>query len=324
MRFGAKYGYCDIHGHQVVDAVFSHAYEYRDDVAIAISTDGSPVLLDNHGVTMIELEGYKIRAYEFSYGLLPLSENLEHASVGYIDKTGKFVIEPQFAQAFSFNRQGATVKIGREDRTERRIDRNGNLTGEPFLSIGHFHPDGLFTGAMVAWEDQGKVVINGKGEQVSGQRFDMVWQEHEGLIPVIYEEGSVGWVDIYGEPMRRMRGFAIGNHFESRCVPVADSDEKWGLFHVEGQWVLEPEFEFVESVGPNRYAIGHRKDDSTPVLQLHDAYGHVFGNERFNAIDRFSSGVAMVWRDSNTARYEGEMEYNFINFDGEILLPQWS
>jgi hypothetical protein len=325
-RADELYGLADIHGQEVIPPQFAFANHSAEGLVVASSVDHDLIIIDLPTLKMRMCREWHADDFAFHQGLLGVRNRLaEFSPVGYVDRTGEFVIQPRFASASSFDRTGATVTINRDDIAERRIDRNGAVMGRSFLQILRFHPEGSYCGARVRWGDYGMVIIDGSGRQITERQFDAVWQEHEGLIPVVFESGWVGWVDVNGEDVHRLRADGVGYHFESGLIPVEEEDGPWGLMNAEGQWVVEPEFDVIQSVGQNRFMIGHRNDRDYISVRLADGEGNLLGDEVFGSIDRFSEGVAQVWRIKEYHDdTDDELEFNFINYDGQLLLPRWS
>src|SRR5690606_28734766 len=137
----------------------------------------------------------------------------------------------------------------------------------------------------------GMVLIDGQGHQISTEVYVEVWQEHEGLTPVKLGESKVGWLDTDGKLVQSTTAPAIGNHFESGLVPVQHSNEKWGLMNQRLEWGIEPQYDVIESVGENRFLSGGRDQMENTEVQLIDGCHNIFGNHRFEWIDRFFEGV---------------------------------
>ncbi|MFZ5832676.1 MAG: WG repeat-containing protein [Planctomycetota bacterium] len=294
-------------------------------MAVAATFDWELVIIDVSTLDIKELHGVAGGAYEFSHGLLPAHPRVqdEDGLEGYVDRTGAFVVEPQFADAYPFDRCGAIVKVGREDRTKRRINHRGEPIGERYLDIRVFHPEGLYSGANIAWGERGMIIIDGYGEHASNRAFDVVWQEHEGLIPVQFEWGLVGWVTPDGKDVYQLRADGVGSCFQNGLVPVEELDGKWGLMDVEGQWVVDPKFDIAEPSGPRRFALGHLDAQERPHVRLADSSGRFLGEHEFLAIGGFVEGIAQVWRARDGSE-EDAMESNFIDLNGRLLVTEWA
>lgn len=308
----------------VVPARFLYASRLKEGIALAHSIDAEneAVLLDASGSEVLRLQNFEAKAYEFSHGLLP-GKDLKHSDklVGYIDRSGEFVIPPQFQSAYSFDQHGAIAKLPGE-RTMTRIDFSGKPCGCNFADILVFHPAGDYCGASVNWMRRGAdVVIDGKGEIVSSRRFDNVNQEHEGLIPVEYRRGLVGWVNTAAEDVFQIEAAGIGTYFESGVVPLSMDGELWGLVNDRGEWVVEPEFHIATPAGPNRFMLGKFGGDRRPAVRLTDGSGNVIGDHEFVDVGEFIDGIASI--DRQKASDPEETETNYVNLAGDLVLPFW-
>ncbi|MCA9152036.1 MAG: WG repeat-containing protein [Planctomycetales bacterium] len=287
-----------------------------DGVALLINDD-SFAFYSVAAATISHFFPFTAEEWTFSHGRLPVSHTSDDL-YGYFDLGGHLCIPCKFPEASPFDAHGAIVRCAEDELNYRRIDRAGELTGQPYASLRRFHPQGCMTGGRLARGDRHMVLVDASGDVVGKHSYLEVWQEHENLIPVRFSETQIGWIDKQGTEVRRFHGSGIGNHFESGLVPVESDKGKWGLMNVDTEWVVAPTFDFVESVGPSRFLLGNEHNDRREV-RLADACGHWLGQSTFSWIDYFIDGYAMVFRDT-----EDEVsEYNFVSMSGELAAPAW-
>ncbi len=319
------YGFCNQEGRVVINEKYSYAVSMVERIALAIPPHADTVIfVDDTGSEFQTLQGFSTACYGFCHGLLPGKDvNRDSNLVGYVDPSGEFVISPRFISAYPFDKHGATVKLPGQ-RTKRRIDFDGKVISGEFNDIRVFHPNGNYCGASVGWM-QGKadVVIDGNGRIVSPRRFNVVRQEHEELIPVEYEAGIVGWINTASEDIFRINASGIGDYFESGLIPLSVNGDKWGLMNSRGDWVIEPEFDILITVGHNRFMLGNIIE-GIPVVRLVDGCGNVMGEHELANIFDFSDGFAMVDRVKAGAADPDETETNFVDVAGKLVMPFWS
>jgi hypothetical protein len=101
--------------------------------------------------------------------------------------------------------------------------------------------------------------------------------------------------------------FTEACHFSDGRAAVAIG-ERWGLIDTQGQWVIPPEFSFVNSVGAGRVMVRDTQDREG----LADKDGRILLQPTFGRIERFSEGLALV---------EKKNRYGFIDRDGKIVVP---
>jgi hypothetical protein len=182
------------------------------------------------------------------------------------------------------------------------------------------------TGARVEWRYPGEVVINQHAEQISDELYKLVWKENEGLIPVIFDELTVGWLNADGIELRRLAGDGIGHHFQGGLIPLKERDGKWAFIDLDENWVFEPEYDVVDFLAPSRLMLGHYRNnspDDSPVVYLADLTAARIGETSGSLILPFDEdGIACIWRPNDTSEFGAE-DKNYIDLDGNILLSKW-
>lgn len=320
-------GLCDVDGNVVVEPRFRDADKSQEGVVVAKTIEEDLVLLHADTLETITLEGWTDNTSYFSYGLLAVQEKTDSDSpVGFIDRQGKFVIKPQFHIARDFDQFGVTVEFERGSKCQQRINRKGEVVGSPFMQIGFFHQGGTHTGAEVQHGFTGHAVINHKAEQISDNLYLKVWSENEGLIPVDYDGETVGWLNSDGVELRRFSGYHIGSFFQNGLVPLQTFDDKWGLIDLEENWILEPDYDYIEFLSDSRLALGHYPDgdpEELPVVYLADMAGNRIGEATGDYIGQFEEdGIATIYRpNADLEIYVPEV--NYIDKDGKLLLNKW-
>lgn len=124
---------------------------------------------------------------------MPLFWVMENGKYGYIDKSGKVVIQPQYENTMGFNEGLAATKLGGK---YGYIDVKGKWTIKPQFDFTYMFSDGL---AMVeidkksAWIDKtGKIVIQPQAFEKTAMGFK------EGRLAV-KKDGKWGYIDKAGK-----------------------------------------------------------------------------------------------------------------------------
>jgi len=101
VRIGKIYGYIDNKGNVVISPRFREAGEFSEGLASVITTDGQRGYIDKAGVFEIRLASGS--GGQFNEGLATFSVEINgRTKMGYIDSTGKTIIEPKFDMADDF------------------------------------------------------------------------------------------------------------------------------------------------------------------------------------------------------------------------------
>jgi len=280
-----KYGYLNKGGNFVIQPQFEDAQKFSENLA-AVDIGNKCGFIDNKGKLVIEPKydaQYEVKSYFrlpnnepdenpaihfsiFSEGLAPVAVGDPSGLFGYIDKTGKFVIQPKFIAAHSFSQGLAAVRMGKK---WGYINKLGNVVINPqFQAAGDFsenlapvripgdvhfiHP---FTHTE-AYTDGSWGFIDKTGKVIIAPKFDGANAFSEGLACVRIidpKEGYVvGYINCKGEMVISPR-FGSGRSFSSGLAAVRVftkewgiiPNQKWGYIDKTGQIKIKPTFETV-------------------------------------------------------------------------------
>jgi hypothetical protein len=151
-------------------------------------------------------DGYVFRAGKFSEGLAAVRVGDESRSrYGYIDKTGKLVIDTQFDYVKDFSGGLAAIRIG-DEHTGRfgYIDRNGKVAINPQFGFAHNFSEGL-------------------AEVEVGNRYGYIDKSGTMVVPPLSE---------------------VGNPRFSEGLVSMMIGGRWGYFDKAGKVAINPQFDF--------------------------------------------------------------------------------
>ena len=101
--------------------------------------DGKTGYIDKTGKIVIEPK-FDFLSSIFSEGL---ADVMIDGKVGYINKSGKIIIEPKFDSGFAFRNNLAIIRLNKKFGF---IDKSGKIVIEPkFDNVGNFGEEGLAT-----------------------------------------------------------------------------------------------------------------------------------------------------------------------------------
>lgn len=143
---------------------YDFAYDFSEGLAY-VEKGGKRGFIDRTGDWVTELavatrdmwaSNSYIPATGFSEGLMPMQlTSNESANLGYVDRTGTWVIQPQFVGAYDFSEGLAAVAVGTTDAMKwGYIDKKGAWVIEPQFDYAYDFSDGL---AAVQVEDHGSI-----------------------------------------------------------------------------------------------------------------------------------------------------------------------
>ena len=179
----------------------------------------------------------------FGEGLLPVRDGEKW---GYVDKEGKFVIEPKFALAHTFRSNGlAIVATQGGNRFGSSgygvIDKTGSWVIEPkadYYSIELLNNGVYYVNSNVS----GDIIFDRSGFEIfSESKFNLAIRQNEEIVDK-YEYNS--WSDIeFGLDM------FVAN------ISYANGERACGYLNMDSEWVIEPKFTRCYGFGPNGLAM---------------------------------------------------------------------
>lgn len=136
-----KWGFIDKTGRVVIEPQFAFAHEFSDGLAAIgiLRPQGlDSGYIDQTGKIVVSLSQGSYGAGDFSEGLAPVGAG--GTKLGYIDKTGQFIIKPRFDKAYSFSDGIARVQ---DDGKYGYIDRSGELVADLMFDDAGDFSDGV-------------------------------------------------------------------------------------------------------------------------------------------------------------------------------------
>lgn len=271
---------------------------------------------------------------------------------GFIDKTGKIVVEPQFQGVYEFSDGLARIYTSGEFNTgyidetgkiviEPRFDIGGNFS-EGFVWVG-FDPQKTFSSVKV-----GNITLNSyssqsshsfnynigfidkSGKFITEPIYKLAGNFSEGLAFVKTKENKFGFIDKSGK-------FAIAPKFDwasefSEGLALVFVKGKYGFIDKMGKFVIKPQFTKAESFseglavvkigGAVREPSFGMQNITTTIADTDYAYVDKTGKIVF----KIKAGEAHSFSEG-LARYEpfGDYRHGFVDKTGKIVIqPQFS
>ncbi len=249
-----RWGYIDPSGKFVIEPKFARSDRFYEGFA-RVSFDPTvtefPGYIDKTGTLVIPTEGAEYLG-KFSDGLAPMKIK---GKFGYIDRNGKFVIQPKYDIADSFTEGLARVAIKKDQKYKWGfIDK----TGTPRIPL-QFDDAGNFSEGL-ACVGVGELFgfIDSNGNFAISPKFDFAGDFAEGLAPV--HNVKFGFVDKTGK-MIIPQQFDIAHGFSEGIAAVAqdpgNGSPLWGFIDKQGNFIIEPQFDDVGAEhGPGAFRNG--------------------------------------------------------------------
>ena len=176
VEVNGKYGFINKDGRMVIPPKYYWANSFTEGLA-TVEADDNFQIIDRNGTMVATLDKTFTDVQVFSCGLAAVEVNLK--KYGFIDPTGKMVIEPQFGFVTPFSDGLAIATIATDDEDEDEDDKKEKE--EPKFGI-----------------------IDTKGRFVMAPQFDEVESYSEGVMPV-KKDGRWRFVDNTGADVVLLR-----------------------------------------------------------------------------------------------------------------------
>lgn len=166
-----KYGFINKDGRLVIPPKYYWANSFTEGLA-TVQADDSYQIIDRDGAVVVTLDKAFTDVQVFSCGLAAVEVNSK--KYGFIDTTGKMVIEPMFGFVTPFSDGLAIATIAEDEDEDEEDERDKKVKEEPKIGI-----------------------IDTKGRFVMAPRYDEVENYSEGVMPV-KKDGRWRFVDNTG------------------------------------------------------------------------------------------------------------------------------
>ncbi|NDP22267.1 MAG: WG repeat-containing protein [Paludibacter sp.] len=225
-----KVGYISEDGKYIIPVKYKDGTPFQDGLAFVVSDGGYPTCIDKSGETIFQLKQAKL-AFWFSEGLAMFQTSDD--KFGFVDESGKVVVNPQFEYARPFNEGYAAVC---QNKKWGFIDMLGKIViNSQFDGVMDFH-----SGKAAFHNGKQCGFIDTKGSFVINPQFDYTMSFSEGMASV-YSGKQFGFISEDGK-------IKINPQFEDVLsfkggMALIKQGEKYGFINKEGKIEINPQFD---------------------------------------------------------------------------------
>lgn len=292
-----KYGFIGEDGKYVINPIYKDATSFSEGLACVVMENGKPQFISKENKILFTVDKAEI-CFGFSEGMARVKIK---GKWGYIDKSGKVIINPIYDDAKEFKDGLAAVAKIDEKKKEKQwgfIDKSGavKINFQFVEDKGKFwcKPDNFKEGLAFVSSDgkqwgyidkEGKYQINPQFEGCFGMPYGF-----KNGVSVVSQGNSFGYIDKTGKYIINPQYKDAKDFSANGLAAVKHSDDKWGFINKEGKYEVNPQFEeiargfygdvaFVKSF--DKYGIIDKKglyitNPQFDDVRLHDI-GRIFG-----------------------------------------------
>lgn len=246
VNYDGKVGFIDKSGSYVINPKYNQATIFHEGLAFVVSEGNYPVCIDKKGKTVFELRDAEFVCC-FQEGLAPycvISKDAKDTipvKWGFVDKTGKTAITPQYVNVRQFYEGLAACCQKKKDKTKWGfMDKEGKMVIEPQFDTVMDFSDGL---AAIQLGDKWGF-IDKEGHYAITPQYQFVTSFHNGKAS-FFKDRKWGILDKKGKVTVNPQFRHVGHFLYGENLAPVCQGYKWGFIDGNGQYVIESKFEEV-------------------------------------------------------------------------------
>lgn len=235
----ARYGYVKEDGTVLAEPVYVEATQFNEGLAWVVEKDGFPTAIDTKGKVQIEAkEVHGVGCFSDGLAAFCIEEKPYHYLWGYMNTSGKVVIEPQFKFADNFSDGLAVVET---DKGWCYVDTKGKLV---LQHIFNEKPEQFHNGrAVVEADDMNHLMalVDKNGKQVTSAEYQKILPD--GDIFLFVKLDQLGWMDKDGKVLFTLENGMSVRGFGGAELAAFIKDGKWGYLDRKGQITIPAQYD---------------------------------------------------------------------------------
>lgn len=287
-----KWGFITEDGKYAINAQYKEATVFSNGLAWVVTENGAPTAIDTKGeikFTMQEAE--VVRLFKDDLAAFSMVNEEGEEKWGFVDKTGKVVINPQFSAVSDFSDGKCGVR--NSENKWGFIDKEGKISiSHQFDGISDFKNGKCVvtsSGKDGVIDQDGKYIIN---PQFSGMQID-------GDLFLVIQDGKYGWCDSEGKLAINPQ-FSAAYPFLGNDLTAVQSGKSFGYITKEGKMEINPQFDHALPFNGN-----------LALVMSSNKYGFINGEGKYVVNPQFDE----VSEDLITYKLTGKSIYNSVNTD---------
>jgi hypothetical protein len=263
-----RWGFIDRSGKFVINPQWDHASRFSRGLSIVRTGDivtGKERIIDRQGNYVSDLEAGVLLPCENGVTLVGTNVSWDDKGVnrhfGFVDKSGKYVIDGKFDDAFCFSEGTAAVRIGDAERGQWGfIDTTGKFVLDRQWGFAYAFRDGMAPVATAGGLTRKWGVIDRTGQTVISLEFPEPLNFHDGFAlesvtthkwvtdqqgrTRVESETNYGFVDKNGMSSMGLQWRSAFAFSQGLAAVMAGEfpNGKWGYIDPKGKYVVEPQY----------------------------------------------------------------------------------
>ena len=230
-----KLGFITEDGKYAINAQYKEATVFSDGLAWAVVENSAPTAIDKKGEVKFTLQdAEKVRLFKNGLAAFSMVNEEGDEKWGFVDKTGKVFINPQFSYVSNYSEGKCGVR--NDEGKWGFIDKEGKIViNHQFDEAGDFQ-----NGKCVVASGNKEGVIDKEGKYIIIPQFSSM--QIDGDIFLVNQDGKYGWCDKDGKLIINPQ-FGEAFPFNGNKITAVQSGKGYGYIDKEGKIVINPQFD---------------------------------------------------------------------------------
>ena len=230
-----KFGFITEDGKYAVNAMYKEATVFSDGLAWVVSENEAPTAIDKKGEIKFTLQdAEEVRLFKDGLAAFSMVNEEGEEKWGFVDKTGKVVINPQFSSVSNF--RDGLCGVRNDDDKWGFINKEGTIT----INYQFDGANDFKNGKCIVTSSNKDGVIDKEGKYIINPQFtDM---QIDGDIFLVNQDGKRGWCDKDGKLIINPQ-FGNAYPFNGNDITSVQSGKSYGYIDKEGKILINPQFD---------------------------------------------------------------------------------
>jgi len=255
----ARYGFVKEDGTMLTEVIYVEATQFNEGLAWVVKEDGCPTAIDTKGKVQIEAKDVRcVRCFSEGLAAFGVQDKPHHYLWGFMNSSGKVVIEPKFRRVCNFSDGLAAVET---DFGWDYIDTKGNVV---LRNIPNEFPDVHNDRILMEDLEMDLVgLIDKKGKRVVPCEYEVIIPDGD-LFYFNDDEFNHGWMDKNGKVVLTVDPDLSVDPFDGAELAPFQKDGKWGYINSKGKIAIQAQFDRAFSFSGGHAVV--MKDDHVGII----------------------------------------------------------
>jgi hypothetical protein len=230
-----KFGFITDDGKYAIKAQYKEATVFSDGLAWVVSENAAPTAIDKKGETKFTLQdAEEVRLFKDGLAAFSMVNEEGDEKWGFVDKTGKVVINPQFKSVSNFS--DGLCGVRNDDGKWGFINKEGTIT----INYQFDEANDFKKGKCIVTSSNKDGVIDKDGKYIINPQFSDM--QIDGDIFLVNQDGKWGWCDKDGKLIINPQ-FGEAYPFNGNKITSVQSGKSYGYIDRDGKIVINPQFD---------------------------------------------------------------------------------